>query len=76
MGTNDSAFLLRKKIEERGVVCVCVCVCVCVYNIYWWFFFCFFFFKELHLSNQEESKARVIRSSRRGQLYQAHTPYL
>ena len=69
MGTNDSAFLLRKKIEERGVVCVCV--------QYTLGFFCLFVcFKELHLSNQEESKARVIRSSRRGQLYQAHTPYL
>ena len=73
MGTNDSAFLLRKKIEERGVVCVCVCLCK-IYS--GGFFFCFFFFKELHLSNQEESKARVIRSNRRGQLYQAHTPYL
>ena len=72
MGTNDSAFLLRKKIEERGVVCVCVCVKYILVG----FFLFFFFFKELHLSNQEESKARVIRSSRRGQLYQAHTPYL
>ena len=71
MGTNDSAFLLRKKIEERGVVCVFVCVQYILVG-----FFLFFFFKELHLSNQEESKARVIRSSRRGQLYQAHTPYL
>ena len=56
-------------------MCVCVCVCVCTIYI-GGFFFVFFFFKELHLSNQEESKARVIRSSRRGQLYQAHTPYL
>ena len=37
---------------------------------------CFFLWRELHLANQEESKARVIRSRRRGQLYQAHTPYL
>ena len=36
----------------------------------------FFSLKGTSFGKQEESKARVIRSRRRGQLYQAHTPYL